>query len=94
LYTGRIELIHNRRLLFDDNRGVGEALNETDIYGNGIKVSTKYFIDFAESASPSLPQEANGVYSKQRPMQMKIDQPLQYFWSFDYTLNETEAFHH
>jgi hypothetical protein len=27
---GMIEIIHNRRLLFDDDRGVGEALNETD----------------------------------------------------------------
>jgi lysosomal alpha-mannosidase len=27
---GRIELMQNRRLFFDDDRGVDEALNETD----------------------------------------------------------------
>ena len=27
---GAIELMQNRRLLFDDNRGVAEPLNETD----------------------------------------------------------------
>lgn len=64
LYTGRIELIHNRRLLFDDNRGVGEALNETDIYGNGIKVSTKYYVDFAEAADPSNGQDPIGLFSE------------------------------
>lgn len=30
LEKGMIEIIHNRRLLVDDDRGVGEALNETD----------------------------------------------------------------
>lgn len=94
LYAGRIELIHNRRLLFDDNRGVGEALNETDAWGNGIKVSTKYYVDFASAAKASLPQGISTEYSWQRLMQMKIDQPLQYFWSFNYTLDETKAFHH
>ena len=33
LTPGRIELIHNRRMLYDDNRGVGEPLNETDYTG-------------------------------------------------------------
>jgi len=31
-----IELIQNRRLLFDDDHGVAEALNETEADGLGI----------------------------------------------------------
>ena len=34
--NGRIELMQNRRLARDDNRGVGENLNETTKYGYGI----------------------------------------------------------
>ena len=36
--------MQNRRLLFDDNRGVAEALNETNSAGRGIEVNAKYFI--------------------------------------------------
>lgn len=69
LTPGRIELLHNRRLLCDDNRGVGQALNETDAFGNGITVSTKYYIDFAERAD----DEVTLLYPNQRPKQMEID---------------------
>lgn len=34
--------MHQRRLYHDDGRGVGECLNETDEYGNGIEVRTTY----------------------------------------------------
>ena len=42
--SGAIELMQNRRLLYDDGRGVGEALNETDKEGRGIEVNAKYFV--------------------------------------------------
>ena len=42
--NGAIELMQNRRLLFDDNRGLSQALNETDKEGRGIEVNAKYFI--------------------------------------------------
>ena len=42
--AGAIELMQNRRLLFDDNRGVEEPLNEKDILGRGIEVNAKYYI--------------------------------------------------
>mmetsp|Transcript_30441 Transcript_30441/g.29827 ORF Transcript_30441/g.29827 Transcript_30441/m.29827 type:complete len:161 (+) Transcript_30441:122-604(+) len=36
--TGRIELMQNRRVYYDDYRGVGEALNERDSDGQPIVV--------------------------------------------------------
>ena len=53
--NGAIELMQNRRLLFDDNRGVAEALNETDKQGAGIEVNAKYFVQiFDTTKSTSL----------------------------------------
>ena len=45
---GRIELMQNRRLFYDDDRGVDEVLNETDQYGNGISVPARYKLVFTE----------------------------------------------
>jgi hypothetical protein len=62
-----IELMQHRRLLRDDDLGVGEALNETDSSENGIRVTAKYWLqifDFTRGAS------------KQRETQMNIEQPL------------------
>jgi hypothetical protein len=36
----------NRRLFYDDERGVNEALNETDSYGNGLSVHGVYRLQF------------------------------------------------
>jgi hypothetical protein len=38
--------MQNRRLNFDDHRGVGEALNETDSFENGITVHCLYHVQF------------------------------------------------
>lgn len=46
---GAIELMQNRRLLFDDARGVGEALNETDSEGRGIEVNAKYYVQIFDT---------------------------------------------
>ena len=48
MQEGRIELMQNRRLFFDDDRGVEEALNETNQYGNGISVPARYKLVFTE----------------------------------------------
>jgi hypothetical protein len=33
LKSGRVELMHHRRMYLDDHRGMGEPLNETDELG-------------------------------------------------------------
>jgi len=68
--NGVIELMQNRRLLHDDGRGVGEALNETNIYGQGIQVNTRYHVqlfDYTKTAS------------MQRQIQLVIDEPVAFF---------------
>lgn len=47
---GRIELMQNRRLFKDDDRGVDEPLDEVDQYGNGISVPAKYRMIFTETS--------------------------------------------
>ena len=47
--NGQIEIMHNRRLLFDDGAGVNEALNEVDEYGNGITVRSTYYLHMFNS---------------------------------------------
>ena len=44
LADGSVELMQNRRLLHDDGRGVGEALDETNGESVGIQVNTRYFL--------------------------------------------------
>lgn len=44
LTKGMVEVMHNRRMYKDDGRGVGEALNETDADGNGMRVTTTYYL--------------------------------------------------
>ena len=44
LYPGNVQLMQNRRLSGDDNKGVGEFLNETDSFGNGIRVFASYYV--------------------------------------------------
>jgi hypothetical protein len=39
LTDGEIQLMVHRRLLYDDNRGVGEPLNETGVSGLGLVVT-------------------------------------------------------
>lgn len=39
-----IEIMQNRRLLFDDDLGIDEALNETDSDGYGLRVNALYYL--------------------------------------------------
>lgn len=67
LRQGTVELMQNRRLYHDDDRGVGEALNETDAYGNGITTHCTYHVQFFDrTQEPAL----------QRTIQLHKDQPV------------------
>jgi hypothetical protein len=40
-----IELVQHRRLLYDDNKGVIEPLNETNSYDDlGLQVNARYYM--------------------------------------------------
>ena len=62
----------------DDDKGVMEPLNDTDINGVGLAVTAKYYLQVFDYKKGR---------SKQRDQQIIIDQPLEYQFAFDY--NET-----
>ena len=70
LNSGEIKIMQNRRLLFDDWRGVGEALNETTDLGVGIEVNALYHLQFFNHSMSG---------SAQRPTQLKVDEPMRFF---------------
>ena len=72
LQKGMIEFIHNRRLLFDDDRGVGEPLMETDAQGYGLKVNARYWLNIFDLTHS---------FSAQRPLQNFIDKPHSLFFA-------------
>lgn len=76
-----IELMQNRRTTEDDNKGVVEPLNETDSEGFGLRVSAMYYMQIFDFVAAN---------SKQREQQILIDQPLQYYYSFDF--NQTTIY--
>ena len=55
--NSRVELMHNRRLFLDDERGVDEALSENGTYGNGITIQATYTVHYVDKTK---------TYSKQR----------------------------
>lgn len=75
--NGAIELMQNRRLFHDDNRGVDQNLDEMDANGRGVAVNALY-----------RAQLSNGKPSRQRRTQLIIDEPLQYFFATQFTLSE------
>ena len=55
LKQGRIELMQNRRISSQDNRGMIEPLDELDEDGNGITVPATYYVQlFNRKQTPSL----------------------------------------
>lgn len=70
-----IELMQNRVLLVDDDKGVVEELNETESDGLGLRITAKYYMQIFDRVKGE---------SVQRQRQLNAQQPLQYFFIFDY----------
>lgn len=79
MYGSNIEICQNRRLYTDDNKGVIEPLNETDSAGFGMQVNSKYWLNVFD---------LNTEESIQREHQLRVDQPLQYFFAFNYSQSQ------
>lgn len=75
-----IELMQNRVLLRDDDKGVQQELNETDADELGLRISAKYYMQIFDT------QKGDSV---QRSRQLNAQQPLQYFFIFKYDKSDT-----
>jgi len=64
LSSSNCELMIQRRILHDDNRGVDEPLNEVDSEGKGIKLLMSHFLFFDLDTDQD---------NKQREVQYNID---------------------
>lgn len=51
-----IELMQQRRLLWDDDNGVGESLNETEADGTAIQSNAKYYMQIFDSVKANSSQ--------------------------------------
>lgn len=71
-----IELMQNRRVLFDDDLGIEEALNETDTDGAGLRVNALYYLHIFDMQKGA---------SLQRQQQLRIQQRPEYFFAFDFS---------
>lgn len=71
-----IEIMQNRRVLFDDDLGIEEALNETDADGFGLRVNALYYLHIFDMQKGA---------SVQRQQQLRIQQRPEYFFVFDYS---------
>lgn len=80
--NSRIEFMHNRRLFKDDDRGVGEPLSENGPFGNGIQIQATYTLQFVNMSA---------TYSKQRFTQLTVDDPLQYSFAFNYSIDNSSV---
>lgn len=81
---GSVELMIHRRLFMDDAFGVGEALNETGVDGQGLVITGSHFLVFSNISEAS---------SKHRPLAQRIYlQPQISFMNYnasDPVLNKT-----
>jgi len=72
LTPGSLELMQNRRIAADDNKGVNEFLNETDSNGQGQRVPATYYVQLFNTSTGA---------SKQRLIQMRTDDPNQFLFT-------------
>ena len=80
-----IELMQHRRFKEWDHYGVFEPLNDLDEWGRGIQVPAEYYmmINDLNSKNPRARK------SSQRSLQRKLEQPLLYFYSHNFSRNQT-----
>lgn len=73
--------MQQRRLIAQDKiNGLDESLNETtQEFPNGLPVNAEYNMQIFKTTEGK---------SLQRPMQIKTDQPPQYFFAFDFNENK------
>lgn len=69
LFPGHVELMQNRRIPCDDGKGVGDFMNETDQYDQGIRTPATYYVQLFNTQQSA---------SFQRMAQQKVADPLQY----------------
>ena len=72
LDPGQMELMQNRRIPCDDQKGEAEFLNETDSTGNGIRVPATYYVQLSN---------LNERPSQQRMVQQKNADPVQFMYA-------------
>jgi len=80
IQSGTIEVMQHRRLVCKDSSlgSVNEALDETQPDGRGIAVNTKYYLTFSDA----------DISSMQRRTQLLKDEPLQVFYTTDFTVKD------
>ena len=50
-----IELMQHRRIMWNDNLGLLESLNETDLYtDHGIRVNARYYLEIATQSTSNV----------------------------------------
>jgi len=73
--------MQNRRLLYDDDAGLGESLNETEADGAGLRVNAKYFMQIFDLEKGA---------SLQRKAQLLIQGRPQYLFTDDFKFSKSQ----
>ncbi|CDW86710.1 glycosyl hydrolases family 38 protein [Stylonychia lemnae] len=76
IVNSRIELMHNRRLYYDDKQSKGIIIGD-----EGSPVQSTYYIQFFDR---------NYEGCEQRKKQLHIDAPPQYYFAFDYEMKSKD----
>lgn len=78
-----IEIMQQRRFKKFDHYGVDEPLNDLDKWGRGIQVPANYYMFINDKAKTT---NRRAYHSKQRDLQRRIDQPLTFHYSAEWSI--------